>query len=493
MILSFLGIYILVSIVNSWLMSHEKNILACGLMGFYPKRGKKCDYKALFLLGCLNENRGTDSCGITIGYDRIIGIKGESVARDFLMVNEKEIKKKLAINKPVIFHTRKSTYGTHTVSNAHPFIWHTKNAKKDYFAFAHNGTLTSYKELIKTYKIEQDEKLVGIDSHVLGLGMYSAIRGYIDEKDIVQKYEGDAAFLCYDEKIFKAWRGAENEVEERPLWMLETEDGWYFHSQPVALYMVFGKSGQSLNNNELITFEDFALKSREIYKRTRKVKHLPARTWDDMYIPYKKEYSIKDPVARNTINNLISLGNIFCTKKEENSKPNIILNKNPLSKQYLKYVYNEIQDFPVTGNIKLGFSKLINNGYKVFPYINETGKEMIFRDGFIIKDEALYQKLKSNFSEYVRNADYLNSRKFLDSNKQLLNNVIEDFIWFKEVADEWTDISLLFFRTSYGAIEYIDANSTNTVQLELMLGDKVFISGSPMDGNFNVKDLEKVY
>lgn len=45
----------------------------CGLAGFYPKKGKKVNINKLYLLGIINEDRGTDSCGLSIADTRFTG------------------------------------------------------------------------------------------------------------------------------------------------------------------------------------------------------------------------------------------------------------------------------------------------------------------------------------------------------------------------------------------------------------------------------------
>jgi predicted glutamine amidotransferase len=239
----------------------------CGLAGFYPKKGKMANIDFIFAMGIMNENRGTDSCGISIGDYVEKGIAKESDARTFIEINKKKITNRLT-SEPIIFHTRKSTYGTHTYDNAHPFHWYMPNDKKNYFVFAHNGTLDAWRNMIDSWNIQGDSKLATIDSHALGLAMFKAIRNGQDFDRILTKYKGAAAFLGYTGDTFFVWKGASNNIVERPMYYIENADGWYFHSQEIVLSLLFpNKHVYEVDNNTLITFKNNKLFSKTEYKR----------------------------------------------------------------------------------------------------------------------------------------------------------------------------------------------------------------------------------
>ncbi len=138
----------------------------------------------------------------------------------------------------VVGHNRKATKGTVVDENAHPFI-------EDDIILVHNGTLTNHKDL---------NAEVEVDSH--------AIAHVISEHGIVsaiQKLKGAYAVAAYDTKKKKLYLFRN---KERPLWLAESEDGWFFASEPWMLYgmawrnqITFTTKLVQVEENKLYTFD----------------------------------------------------------------------------------------------------------------------------------------------------------------------------------------------------------------------------------------------
>lgn len=278
----------------------------CGLVGFYPKPNKKANLTVLSLLGIGNEERGTDNSGICISNSVYIKSEKHNKVKDLLHNNIEEIydflKSNLSLNSPVIIHARRSTIPSKTNQvHAHPFGWKSKDSNsKSYFFGAHNGNIKNLYNLHSEF-ITNGTKFIDydIDSELL----LDCIRQELCKKNefnkVLQTYDGNAALLFYTENKFYAWKGANNNIEERPLYYIETSDGFYFSSIESLLKIAFpSKDVISLNNNELLTFEKGKLVNSEIIDR-KIVSKTPvyANSWNeyDTYSPTQTLWFPKTP------------------------------------------------------------------------------------------------------------------------------------------------------------------------------------------------------
>lgn len=234
----------------------------CGISGYLPKKGKKADLDKMFMLAIANEERGTDSCGVAIGNDYCQhGVTKLSKARDFILENKEDMKKVDLLNKPIIFHSRKSTVGSHNKINSHPmrYSWKHEGGEEEYLTLAHNGSVTEtwdmFGKFVKPYSTKA--KWVDyIDTRVFAHGFANAFcaKDYSRILEMLKTYKGAAAFLFYTNTHFYVWKGAAGDVEERPMYYVETEDGWYFHSISSILEITFNMKPTCVANNTLLTF-----------------------------------------------------------------------------------------------------------------------------------------------------------------------------------------------------------------------------------------------
>lgn len=232
--MTILNIILLLLIIGSFynvLNKSRPNVLNCGIFGFSGREGKKIDLRNLIILGLYNRTRGTDSCGYYYNGHIEKGIDKEADFKDFI-VNNKFISGNLP-SEILMAHTRKSTYGSHTLENAHPHL-----INKNYVQ-THNGTIKNIWSLCTKHGIPH------ADIHVDSIGLASII-----EKDgfgVLSDYEGFAALTMVfmdDPQILYLYHGAsrekENETiyEERPLFLLKTTEGLYYSSMEEPLHII---------------------------------------------------------------------------------------------------------------------------------------------------------------------------------------------------------------------------------------------------------------
>lgn len=232
----------------------------CGLVGFCPKPGKKANFQKLALLSIGNEERGTDNFGISLN-DHLIKEAKATKARDFFVLHSKDIKEKIKEDVLIITHARKSSiFHKKDEKHAHPFYF--TLGKNNYAIGAHNGKIDNEIELSRKYLNNQRFE---VDSEYLFAALIN------NGKKILQEYEGAAALLFYSTGIFYAFKGGNNNVEERPLFYVETTEGWYFSSIYSVLYLTTGLYPKCVENNELITIKNGIVESEILPRAIEKI------------------------------------------------------------------------------------------------------------------------------------------------------------------------------------------------------------------------------
>lgn len=465
----------------------------CGLAGFYPKKNKKVRLNSLLLLGIMNETRGEDSCGISIGNEKLLGTKNESVARNFIVKNIEELNKINLLNKPCIFHTRKSTIGAHNEENAHPFMYTGLNDDDDtdYFAIAHNGIIRNTNELqakFLTGKIENLYKHLHIDSHYIALSLALAFVGTGDEKTILETYEGNAALLYYNNKMYKVWKGGSGNIEERPMYYIETSEGWYFCSIETSLKIIFNNKHEviRLRNNELLTFKDGKLENSSIIERTIPVSPTYPYTKTDVarinsYSEYEKKW--KDPSLWNNSSKDITtyIEQEVDHKYEEYDsydsygyspiihKKEKYWEKNPIYID-VKFSINQmcyIDNF--TGKAMNGvfytFVDIGYNKYKIFRvektrFVNNC--PIIFKSGILIQSYTKWNQINARFNRTI----YKSLELFYNKEKETIVETIVDFL----PLYEHKDLTMVIYKKENGFIDYITKYDLSSALVFLRIG-----------------------
>lgn len=292
----------------------------CGLAGYIPKKGQKVNLDKMFFLAIANEERGTDSCGIAIGNEycqygvKITNGADLSKARDFIAENKEDIKAVKLLNNPVIFHTRRSTKGVHNKKNCHPmrYNWPLKDNKYEYLTLAHNGSVTNDWELFKTYVSPYSNKakfVDYIDTRVFAHGFANAMCHNKDGRilEMLKEYKGAATFLFYTNTHFYVWKGAAGNVEERPMFYVETKEGWYFHSIASILEIAFNQVATQVGNNTLLTFTQEGIINTLVVDRPKPP--VPTYYHNDYYQPPKaKGIPNSNPLKINTLGFFVQSG-----------------------------------------------------------------------------------------------------------------------------------------------------------------------------------------
>ena len=479
MILSFLSIYTILTLFSGFLMRHEKNILGCGLTGFYPKKNKKVDLTKLYPLWVFSEERGTHSCGIAYGSERTVGTHLKSKARDFLLEVQADLQEADLTNLPIICHTRHATNGAHNSSNAHPFKWY-RTTEDNYFIFAHNGVIKDLYNYKKNLGMSRHaEKLMEIDSQVLGLAMYDAFTDILTEEEILTTYEGNAAFLCYDKNnIFKAWKGANNGVEERPLYYIETKEGWYFSSMHIALLILFGVEPTLVPNNTLLTFNNHKLVSSTVYNRAIKSVVYPVSDYSASNT-FKKLVATAEPeetfytTGNKLVNNILkmSLKNILKGNKQlasKNSKDIVdtkcIIKLEQFGVDKAKYCIEEGDDLvPINGTKVVDFQITDDATTPFISSGNSAGTIFSFQEGVLVKPGKNYKMLNSWFNDLLKREFSFES--IFNVMYHVASETVVDFIpLYKN-----NDLAMIIFKDS-DSISYITNNDTIGIQLPSVLG-----------------------
>lgn len=197
----------------------------CGLVGMISRAtfGFQFKEKGIFeQLLFTNTLRGQDSTGIfgVNKYGNVIAHKTAQAAPSALKTQTFKdfFTKMYADYRIVIGHNRASTRGATTDENAHPFI-------EENICLVHNGTLHTHKQLADTE----------VDSHAICTSL--AKNGY---QETFEKIDGAFALIWYDAAKKKLYM-ARN--KERPLYMVVTDDTFYFASELSMLEWVLRRNG----------------------------------------------------------------------------------------------------------------------------------------------------------------------------------------------------------------------------------------------------------
>lgn len=210
----------------------------CGIFGIVSRKRIDFDKVAFNVLGCMNDLRGGDSCGVFIDKKVEIGFAKTELYSDFM--EESKVVNNTSKALIALGHCRKASVGGVTFKAAQPVYLGPEIGAID-FCLIHNGTLYNYEELAAKYIPKVDIKGL-TDSQVLARIIYHA--GY----DVLGEYYGGAAIVTVDYRgndkkpITRFFKGAsfnrEFDVEasvERPLTFVEDDERLIFSSIPETL------------------------------------------------------------------------------------------------------------------------------------------------------------------------------------------------------------------------------------------------------------------
>lgn len=240
----------------------------CGLFGIINKRKKLLDKRAFITLGCINDNRGGDSCGIMIDGKVEKGFeKDDKYFQNWYP--KSKLLAKITECHVALGHCRKASVGCKTEKEAQPVCIRNSEGKI-LFCLIHNGTIYNYKELAEKYipKINIEGMT---DSQVMAYIFYS--KGY----DVLKEYEGAGAFVIQDYRNNKTYifRGkslsssiCKTPEEERPLYFVETGNSVIFSSIFSVLQgLYYDKVVYDMPSNVLLECDGHILYTVKEYNR----------------------------------------------------------------------------------------------------------------------------------------------------------------------------------------------------------------------------------
>jgi glucosamine 6-phosphate synthetase-like amidotransferase/phosphosugar isomerase protein len=260
----------------------------CGIIGLLAKSTSggfsATETRAFSDLMYMNTLRGFDSSGIIHVDDEgnVDVVKDVIPGTYFTGIKEYDEvveKKSFKHGKVLIGHNRKATIGKVNVENAHPFIVNNE------LVLVHNGSLTSHKNLAD---IESDSHAIAIHLH----------KNYQEELGkAFAEINGAYALVWYDVRTNRL-----NLVRnsQRPLWMCETSQAWWWASEPHMLWA-------ALDRNNLRALKDSMkqLDSNKLYSLNLDTMHFNSK-FEETTIPFvsppsKTTGDIQDTTKTNIV------------------------------------------------------------------------------------------------------------------------------------------------------------------------------------------------
>ena len=221
----------------------------CGIFGAVSSKGPLSRQQMDFIRQATitGQLRGEDGTGwiLQTPAGEVTSYKKAMTGTDFL---ESRIGRKgmRDLNKAqaVIGHNRKTTSGSDTDGDCHPYDY-------DSLIGVHNGTLPPH----ILNRLDKGDPVARVDSAEL----YAAIDKADDPTVVLNKLHMGSFALAWIDK-------ATNEIcltrnDERPLWASSGDDGLYFSSEPGMLFWLMSRNGLEAEDSKL-----FSLKPNFLYR-----------------------------------------------------------------------------------------------------------------------------------------------------------------------------------------------------------------------------------
>lgn len=218
----------------------------CGIVGMFARTssGLFHVHSDIFRdLLIVDQVRGMDGTGC-FGVHRnrqVTSVKAGTNGSNFVELKEfDKFKDKISNSFTAAFgHNRKATVGQISSKNSHPFV-------EDNIVLIHNGFIANHRELSRT---------ADVDSQAVAQAL-----NHEEAKKLVEELSGAFALVWYDkrDKSVKIVRNS-----ERPLWVAETANAWFFASEAWMLTAAIMRNGtnkiedlQPIAAGNLLTLKD---------------------------------------------------------------------------------------------------------------------------------------------------------------------------------------------------------------------------------------------
>jgi len=371
--------WIIIFIIITLLLKKPSNYLYCGIFAWTGDSNKKFNWDKFNILGILNNERGGDSCGRASGNIIQYGTFKHSDYNEFIKYNQTFP----ITEKVVIGHDRKASFGyAINEQNAQPVTIVNKD-NEILFTLAHNGTIFNADELAKKYDINPGSKT---DSQILAEIIYNC--GF----DVLEDYNGTAAFIAYDRRNYLktgitqiyVYKGASKtteyatfESEERPLYIFDKKNqSLYFSSISDSLFAIGAVKGEvfDMDTNKVYTFENGVLKPS--YIEINRTNQVQSKVIAKSQVPVNYNGYYDDSYYDGYGNWKSSKGtNIDIENESISNEHNLIEFKR--GRFYLDCVYAN------------GIIHLSKYGYRVDK---NAGKPFYFIDGVMLTDHTSYNE-----------------------------------------------------------------------------------------------------
>jgi len=454
-------------LLNIFSKTQKKDVFSCGLFGWTGENPSSFDMDKLKILGVLNEERGTNSCGLYIN-EKLhkgdsIGTNNEALFRN-LFINESIQKYKKKVGNVIIGHTRNASRGgIKSVNNTHPFMFDIGDGFN--FIGAHNGTLDNHKFLAEKYEVnlKDDKHREKVDSEILLEIISKANVKKPDYIKVLQDYKGAAALVLHSQKeketvfVFrgksKKWEyNTSVAEEERPLhYWQESKNSIYYSSTVAPLELISGKRHTEKDSN-IYTFETNILYKIKngVIEALFNIDRTKNEKYDSMYEFNRKKEEKNRKNVDKTKNNNKSVKNLVVYKSKQppvNSKLFISANKIP----------NDIQNVISPLESKIGKS--------IFYEKIIRSKEMVNYNKVIFENFRYKQNnelVKDGIYVYSENNGFIYVSNLIHEAKNLINNFsFFDKVNSKNIVLGKVDLTLFYIVNGIMLLTELDYETIN--------------------------------
>ena len=249
MICIFLFLFVLLVMqFGKMFFKTDKSLAMCGIFAFSGVKNLtedqlKIAVNKIKILGLYNQTRGVHGCGMFIDNKIVKGVDKTKLYENYI---QEHIFSHNSKNHIIIGHDRQVSRGGHTEEFTHPFLI------DDDLVGVHNGTIENIYDLFDKSGVKREKEYSDSDSRAL-FRIIHRVPGY----KVLNEYKGGAALLwtkLSEPNSLYIYHGAskvssaENaeEKEERPLFYMQTPEGYYFSSLQEALLAIRDEADQEV-------------------------------------------------------------------------------------------------------------------------------------------------------------------------------------------------------------------------------------------------------